>query len=55
MCRRTTNSSRGGAQSVRGFNNGGLGPQDSFGNPYGGQFLTTLQTDLVIPTFLEVG
>ncbi|WP_109994410.1 outer membrane protein assembly factor BamA [Salinisphaera sp. LB1] len=43
----------GGAQSVRGFRNGGLGPQDSFNNPYGGQFLTTLQTDLVIPTFLK--
>lgn len=43
----------GGAHSVRGFSNGGLGPQDSFDNPYGGQFLTALQTDLVIPTFLE--
>lgn len=43
----------GGAQSVRGFENGGLGPQDSYDNPYGGQFLTTLQTDLVIPTFLK--
>ena len=43
----------GGAQSVRGFSNGGLGPRDSFDNPYGGQFLTTIQTDLVIPTFLK--
>jgi outer membrane protein insertion porin family len=43
----------GGASSVRGFKNGGLGPKDSFDNPYGGQFLTTLQSDLVIPTFLE--
>ncbi|WP_353214176.1 outer membrane protein assembly factor BamA [Salinisphaera hydrothermalis] len=43
----------GGAQSVRGFRSGGLGPQDSFGNAYGGKFLTTLQTDLVIPTFLK--
>ncbi|RJS95334.1 outer membrane protein assembly factor BamA [Salinisphaera sp. Q1T1-3] len=43
----------GGAQSVRGFENGGLGPQDSYDNPFGGQFLTTLQTDLVIPTFLD--
>ena len=43
----------GGARSVRGFQNGGLGPQDSFGNPFGGQFLTTLQSDLVIPTFLD--
>lgn len=43
----------GGAKSVRGFEHGGLGPQDSFDNPFGGQFLTTLQTDLVIPTFLK--
>ena len=43
----------GGARSVRGFSNGGLGPRDSFDNPYGGQFLTTLQSELVIPTFLE--
>lgn len=43
----------GGARSVRGFTNGGLGPQDSLDNPYGGQFLTTLQSELVIPTFLE--
>ncbi|MDA3921463.1 MAG: outer membrane protein assembly factor BamA [Salinisphaera sp.] len=43
----------GGAQSVRGFRNGGVGPRDSFNNPYGGQFLTTLQSDLVIPTFLK--
>lgn len=43
----------GGARSVRGFRNGGVGPRDSFNNPYGGQFLTTLQSDLVIPTFLK--
>ncbi|WP_423820786.1 outer membrane protein assembly factor BamA [Salinisphaera sp. SPP-AMP-43] len=43
----------GGAQSVRGFESGGLGPQDSYDNAYGGQFLTTLQTNLVIPTFLK--
>lgn len=43
----------GGARSVRGFTNGSLGPRDSFDNPYGGQFLTTLQSELVIPTFLE--
>jgi len=43
----------GGSRSVRGFSNGGLGPRDSFDNPYGGQFLTTLQSELVIPTFLE--
>lgn len=43
----------GGSRSVRGFSNGGLGPRDSFDNPFGGQFLTTLQNELVIPTFLE--
>lgn len=43
----------GGAGSVRGFENGSLGPRDSFNNPFGGQFLTTLQNELIIPTFLE--
>jgi outer membrane protein insertion porin family len=43
----------GGADSIRGFRSGGVGPRDSFDNPYGGQFLTTLQTDLYIPTFLK--
>lgn len=43
----------GGARTVRGFKDGYLGPRDSFNNPFGGQFLTTLQNDLVIPTFLE--
>lgn len=43
----------GGARSVRGFEDGSLGPRDTFDNPYGGQFLTTLQNELVIPTFLE--
>lgn len=43
----------GGARSVRGFENGSLGPRDSFNNPFGGQFLSTLQNELIIPTFLE--
>lgn len=43
----------GGPRSVRGFQNGYLGPRDSFNNPYGGQFLTTMQNELIIPTFLE--
>lgn len=43
----------GGARSVRGFQEGYLGPLDSFGNPFGGQFLTAMQNELVIPTFLE--
>lgn len=43
----------GGARSVRGFKDGSLGPRDSFNNPYGGQFLTTLQNELIVPTFME--
>lgn len=43
----------GGARSVRGFQDGFLGPRDSFNNPIGGQFLTTMQNELVVPTFLE--
>lgn len=43
----------GGARTVRGFKDGSLGPRDTFNNPFGGQFLTTLQNDLVIPTPLE--
>lgn len=43
----------GGARSVRGFKNGYLGPRDQFDNPYGGQFLTTMQNELIIPTFLD--
>lgn len=42
----------GGARTVRGFKDGSLGPRDTFDNPFGGQFLTTLQNNLVIPTFL---
>src|SRR5699024_4520031 len=43
----------GGPQSVRGFRSGGIGPRDSKDNAWGGQFMTTLQTELTIPTFLE--
>lgn len=43
----------GGARSVRGFDDGSLGPRDSFNNPFGGQFLSTLQNELIIPTFTE--
>lgn len=42
----------GGPKSIRGFESGGAGPQNEFGDAYGGQFLTTLQSNLVIPTFL---
>lgn len=43
----------GGPRSVRGFSGGDLGPQDSNDNAYGGQFLTTLQTELTIPMPFE--
>jgi len=44
----------GGPRTVRGFQDGTLGPRDTpFNNPYGGQLRTTAQFDLVIPTFLE--
>lgn len=44
----------GGATSVRGFQDGSLGPRDTpFNNPFGGTFLVTGQTELVIPTPLE--
>ncbi|MAA75220.1 MAG: outer membrane protein assembly factor BamA [Salinisphaeraceae bacterium] len=43
----------GGARTVRGFEDGSLGPRDDFDNPFGGQFITTMQNELVIPTFLE--
>lgn len=44
----------GGAQSVRGFEDGTLGPRDTpFGNPFGGKVATTAQTELIIPTPLE--
>lgn len=45
----------GGPKSIRGFESGGAGPQNEFGDPFGGQFLTALQTNLVIPTFLPTG
>src|SRR5699024_4194486 len=44
----------GGSRSVRGFSSGGLGPRDHpNGTAYGGQFMTTLQTELTIPTPFE--
>ena len=45
----------GGADSVRGFRDGTVGPRDTpFNNPYGGKFKTTLQTELFVPMpFLE--
>jgi len=44
----------GGPRTVRGYQDGTLGPRDTpFNNPYGGQLRTTAQFDLVIPTPLE--
>ncbi len=44
----------GGPRTVRGFQDGTLGPRDTpFNNPFGGQLRTTAQFDLVIPTPLE--
>jgi outer membrane protein insertion porin family len=37
----------GGPNTVRGFREGGLGPRDSLGNPYGGNLLTALQLEIM--------
>jgi len=39
----------GGPESVRGFRESRLGPKDSFGNPYGGNFKITNQLELLLP------
>jgi outer membrane protein insertion porin family len=39
----------GGSDSVRGFDDGTLGPRDSLGNPYGGDFGLSTQVDLILP------
>lgn len=39
----------GGSDSVRGFDDGTLGPRDSLGNPYGGDFGLSSQFDLILP------
>ncbi len=39
----------GGADSVRGFRDGTLGPRDSLGNPYGGDAGLSTQFDLILP------
>jgi outer membrane protein insertion porin family len=38
----------GGPNTVRGFREGGLGPRDSLGNPYGGNLLTALQLEVMV-------
>jgi outer membrane protein insertion porin family len=43
------NSYAGGPSSVRGFQESYLGPRDDYGNPYGGNLNTLLQTELLLP------
>ncbi len=43
------NSYAGGPASVRGFQESELGPRDSNGLPYGGNLLTSLQSELLLP------
>jgi len=43
------NNFAGGPNTVRGYRENGLGPRDSFGNPYGGNLLTVGQAELILP------
>ena len=43
------NSFAGGPNTVRGYRENGLGPRDTFGNPYGGNLLTAAQAELILP------
>ena len=44
----------GGARTVRGYDDGTLGPRDTpYDNPYGGKLRTTAQTNLIIPMPFE--
>lgn len=44
----------GGSKTVRGFRDGSLGPRNTpFNDPYGGQFSTTMQAEMVIPLPFE--
>jgi outer membrane protein insertion porin family len=40
----------GGPDTVRGYQEGRLGPYDTLGNPYGGNLLMANQWDLILPT-----
>ncbi len=39
----------GGPDSVRGYRENRLGPQDFYGNPYGGNLRTVAQTEILLP------
>src|SRR5262245_58884077 len=39
----------GGPDSVRGYRENRLGPQDYYGHPYGGNLRTVAQTELLLP------
>jgi len=39
----------GGVRTVRGYESNSLGPKDSLGEPYGGNFLTTFRSELLFP------
>jgi len=41
----------GGARTIRGFEESSLGPRDSFGNPFGGNFLIVTTAALILPNF----
>ena len=44
----------GGPRTVRGYQDGSLGPRDTpFGNPFGGTLRTNAQVELVVPTPLD--
>lgn len=43
----------GGSRTVRGFEESSLGPTDSLGNPFGGNFLVTATAALIIPNFFS--
>ena len=43
------NSYAGGPTSVRGYRESYLGPRDTYGNPYGGNLRTVLQTEILLP------
>jgi len=42
----------GGPQSVAGYKEATMGPRDSNGNPYGGDFVSWVQNELILPNFI---